>query len=377
MNKDMHLNIISFDIPYPPNYGGVIDVFYKIKSLAELGIKIYLHTFQYKGRKKAKELELICEQVTYYKRNRYKNPFIDGKPYIVKTRKSDLLLVNLKTNNFPILFEGLHTCNYLNNSDLSDRKKIVRMHNIENVYYKHLAKIETNPIKKAFFNYESENLKKYANILTYADKIAAISQEDKKYLSVRYPEKTFCLPVFHQNNELKINDKKGNYALYHGNLAVGENNEAANYLIDKVFNDIDYKLVIAGSKPTKELIEKISYAKNVELRANLNETEMHDTIYNAQMHVLPTFQNTGIKLKLINVLYSGRHIIVNDKMIENTNLQDICVLASNEKEMKQSVMKLINKDFNIEDIKIRKEILYKNFSNKENAKILISKIFDK
>ena len=28
-----NINIVSFDIPYPPNYGGIIDVFYKIKAL--------------------------------------------------------------------------------------------------------------------------------------------------------------------------------------------------------------------------------------------------------------------------------------------------------------------------------------------------------
>ena len=26
------INIISFDVPYPANYGGVIDVFYKIQK---------------------------------------------------------------------------------------------------------------------------------------------------------------------------------------------------------------------------------------------------------------------------------------------------------------------------------------------------------
>jgi hypothetical protein len=375
MNNDLHLNIISFDIPYPPNYGGVIDVFYKIKSLSELGVKIHLHTFQYKGRKKAKILDEVCEEVIYYKRNRYKNPFVDGKPYIVKTRKSGLLLDNLKSNNYPILFEGLHTCNYLNHIDLSNRKKIVRMHNIENVYYKHLAKIENNPIKKAFFNFESENLKKFSEILKYADRIAAISKEDAKYLNVRFPEKTFCLPVFHQNNKIIINEQKGNYALYHGNLSVGENNKAAMYLIDKIFNDIDYKLIIAGSNPTKELSDKILLLKNIELKENLSETEMHDIIFNAQMHVLPTFQNTGIKLKLINVLFSGRHIIVNNKMIENTNIEDTCIIANTENKMKKSILNLINKNFDFENINNRKDILLNTFSNKENAKKLIEEIF--
>ena len=46
---DKHLHIISFDIPYPPNYGGVIDVYYKIRTLHKLGIKIHLHCFEYPG----------------------------------------------------------------------------------------------------------------------------------------------------------------------------------------------------------------------------------------------------------------------------------------------------------------------------------------
>ena len=42
------VNIVSFNIPYPPNYGGVIDVFYKIKALSKEGYEVYLHTFIYK-----------------------------------------------------------------------------------------------------------------------------------------------------------------------------------------------------------------------------------------------------------------------------------------------------------------------------------------
>ncbi len=40
---DLHLHIIAFDIPFPPDYGGVIDVYYKIKTLSEAGVRIHLH----------------------------------------------------------------------------------------------------------------------------------------------------------------------------------------------------------------------------------------------------------------------------------------------------------------------------------------------
>ena len=37
-NKTIH--IIVFDVPYPSDYGGIIDVFYKLKALHQLGVNI-------------------------------------------------------------------------------------------------------------------------------------------------------------------------------------------------------------------------------------------------------------------------------------------------------------------------------------------------
>ena len=76
-----HLHIISFDVPYPANYGGVIDVFYKMKALHEAGIKIHLHCFEY-GRPAAKELESLCEKVYYYKRNMSKLQLFSKLPFV-------------------------------------------------------------------------------------------------------------------------------------------------------------------------------------------------------------------------------------------------------------------------------------------------------
>ena len=45
--SDQHLHIISFTIPYPPNYGGAIDVFFKIKALHSYGVQVHLHCFSY------------------------------------------------------------------------------------------------------------------------------------------------------------------------------------------------------------------------------------------------------------------------------------------------------------------------------------------
>ncbi|MCC6370990.1 MAG: hypothetical protein IT236_08305, partial [Bacteroidia bacterium] len=81
------LNIVSFDIPFPANYGGVIDVYYKIKALNQLGIKIHLHCFNY-GRDESEELAKICETVNYYPRKKFYQAIYSNVPYIVGSRQS-------------------------------------------------------------------------------------------------------------------------------------------------------------------------------------------------------------------------------------------------------------------------------------------------
>src|SRR6187402_2760586 len=110
--EQKHLHIISFDVPFPANYGGVIDVFYKLKALHAQGIKIHLHCFEY-GRAEARSLESICEKVYYYKRSMDKKLLFNPLPFVVITRSSEKLVENLLRDKHPILFEGLHSCFHL------------------------------------------------------------------------------------------------------------------------------------------------------------------------------------------------------------------------------------------------------------------------
>lgn len=175
------LHIVAFDVPLPADYGGVIDIFHKVKSLHEEGVDVVLHCFQY-GRKESAKLKKYCSEVHYYKRNAWKNPFLTSLPYIVCTRNSSELLANLLKDESPILFEGIHTTYFLRHPKLKHRTKVVRMHNIEHEYYRNLEIVETNLLKKYFFKIESDKLKNYEIYLKHANAIAAISKSDAEYL---------------------------------------------------------------------------------------------------------------------------------------------------------------------------------------------------
>lgn len=315
-----NINIISFDVPFPANYGGVIDVFYKLVWLKKMGVKVHLHCFTY-GREASKELEALCEMVYYYPRKTGALSFFSSLPYNVKSRQSTELEKNLLSNDFPILFEVLHTCYLLNDERFKNRKKIYRHSNIEHDYYLQLSKSERNASKRFYLRAEANKLKRFEKIVNYADIILAVNENDAAYFNLNYPKvKTTYLPSFHPNDEVKIKNGKGGYILYNGNLSISENYESALWLINNVFCSVLHKVIIAGLNPPEFLKKSIEGYAHIELIENPSAEKMEELIENAQIHCLHTFQATGLKLKLLNVLFTGRFVICNPKMIVGTHI---------------------------------------------------------
>ena len=104
MNKTLH--IVSFANPLPADYGGAIEVYYKLKALNELGIKIIFHVFLYGKQKKDHRLNQYCYQVYYYKRNNSILKLLSFLPYIVVSRKNKAFLDRVSQDDFPILLKA-------------------------------------------------------------------------------------------------------------------------------------------------------------------------------------------------------------------------------------------------------------------------------
>lgn len=373
--KDPSLHIVSFDIPYPANYGGVIDVFYKLVALKKAGVKIHLHCFEY-GRTHAVILNDLCENVHYYPRKTGLAANFSLTPYIVNSRNSNLLMENLLKDNLPILFEGLHTCFFIDDARLKNRLKIYRESNIEHHYYFHLFKADKNLGRKLFFILEAFKLWIFQRKLQHANLMLTVSQSDTEYLQQRFTlKKVIYLPSFHPNNNFSVLPGKGDYAFYHGKLSVTENFKAAEYLIKQVFAGFTHKLIIAGLEPPNRLIKLIRSHPNVHLVANPDDETMFNLIRCAQVNILITFQPTGLKLKLLNTLYKGRFCLVNPAMVQGTGLESLCESGNSPNELKEKLNQLFEKEFDISEIEKRKEILLKQYSNQSNVGEFIRMVF--
>jgi hypothetical protein len=370
---EKHLHIVSFDVPWPANYGGVIDVFYKLKALSSKGIHIHLHAFEY-GRHKSKELEKHCSTVHYYKRDLSKKNLFTNLPYIVSSRNSVDLAENLLKDHHPILLEGLHSCLLMNDLRFNGRRIIVRTHNIEHEYYYHLAQAETDIFKKYYYHNEARKLKRFESILLRSSHIVAISKKDEQYFSARYDHVVF-VPAFHPHKEVKALVGQGEYVLYHGNLSVAENRTAVKFLIEEVFNDLTIPFIISGLNPPQALVKQIESFPHIQLIPNPSDEELFTLINQAHINISLTFQATGLKLKLLNTLYNGRFCVVNDKMLSGSALDELCILANDAASMKVQLKKLFKRSFSKKEIERRKkklEILYHNGQNVDRLIELIS-----
>ncbi|MFP4024477.1 MAG: hypothetical protein ACLFVR_08105 [Thiohalospira sp.] len=364
------IHIVSFAIPYPPDYGGVIDVFYKIKTLYHNNVEIYLHCFEY-NKAKNDELFKFCKEVYYYHRKKTILDFFSFKPFIVKSRKSKTLLNNLLKNNHPVLLEGIHTTFYLSKLLKTKRKIILRTHNIEYEYYKALAKKETNLFSWFYYFAESIKLKFYERKIVKNVVLAAISPSDYQYFKSINPNTTY-IPAFHSNKNVMTKPGKGKYILFHGNLSVSENITALLFILKNICPYIDFPFIIAGKQPTQKIIKEISKYQNVTLYKNPSEEKMKTLIQDAHIHLLITFQDTGIKLKLINALFGGRFCIANYTMVKNTNFEGLVQLAETPEQFINKINMLIPESFNEDQLNKRKQLLLKNVNNNLNAQKLIT-----
>jgi len=292
-------------------------------------------------------------------------------PFVVATRASEKLVENLLRDKHPILFEGLHCCYHLDGVRLKDRIKIVRSHNIEHDYYSNLEKVEKSFLKKIYFKMEAKKLLRFESVYHKASHIIAISPSDTKALGLKY-KNVHHITAFHPNTTVAISAGIGNFCLYHGNLEVGENNEAALYLVNEIFSKTKESFIIAGRKPSKELELAVALYKNIELKANISTKEIDDLIKAAQINILPTFQATGIKLKLLAALFTGRHCLVNTPMVINTGLENLCSIKDSSKEMIKELNRLFTLPFDEEQKKKRETVLLENFSNTKNIEKLIA-----
>ncbi len=371
---EKHLHIICLTVPYPVDYGGVFDLFYKLPALQQQGVKIHLHCFNY-GRGEQTELNKYCASVQYYARKTGIGGLSLRYPYLVKSRSSEQLAERLLQDDHPIFMEGIHSTYLLHDRRFAQRNCFVRLHNVEHIYYRHLFRNAAASPAMLYYWLESKLLLPYERSIASKATFWTVTEKDAEiYRENGYSSIDF-LPLFLPSWQVSTAEGRGHYCLYHGDLSVNENEKAALWLFEEVFAHLSIPFVIAGKNPPPRLIDKLHEMNNVCVIANPHERDMQDLIAKAHINILPSFNATGIKLKLVNALFNGKHCVVNMATVEGSGLIDTCHICDDAASFRRAVEHLYPEPFPASEIALRQELLTRLFDNAANARQMVQWIW--
>lgn len=370
MKKPLH--VVAFDVPYPPDYGGAIAVFNEIKALHERGERIVLHCFEY-GRGQQDELLKYCDRVFYYKRRLNLFLLLRGVPYIVASRANRQLLKNINNTPGTVLLHGIHCTWFVYNGKW--KNVLVRLHNVEYIYYRQLAFSSRNILKSLYYFTESFLLRRYEKKFAAFASFATLARSDaQKYRLWFGAKKVSYLPPFVNSAQIESLAGRGDYGLYQGNLAVPENERAVFFLLNKVFGKLPFHFIIAGKNPSSAMKRKIAAYANVTLLENLSGQKMQDLIRLAHIHYVHSINTTGIKIKLLDALFTGRFIIANKNAVSGSGLEKLCRVAESVTEYLNISNELFLKDFDSHEIQRRQQVLQEEFDHNKNTEELLKKL---
>ena len=369
----------------PPDYGGVIDVYHKIRALRNAGANVHLHSYACRDRLNPDLTKSPADTTYIYERDMSQLNLLSRHPFIVATRRNSTLLECLTAlpPGSPILFEGKHTTYFLDHPGLKDKLKIVRTHNVEHDYYRQLA-LNSKGIKKRYCRLEARKLAKYEKKLAHADVILAISPQDKEYFSRQFPKTVVeYVPCFYDDSSLSgpvptpLENEARPYMLYHGNLGVAENVEAVNYALDRLMPLTEGKveLKVAGRGGDAGLRRKIEASPNASLIDSPGEEEMARLIGDASVVLLLTNQNTGIKLKLLDTLVKARGtLLATPEMVGDPVVAPLLEVAPTASLQAEAIEKALTLKPDSRTLTKRREILLENFNTVENARRILTLI---
>ncbi|HET7899083.1 MAG TPA: glycosyltransferase family 4 protein, partial [Flavisolibacter sp.] len=224
--------------------------------------------------------------------------------------------------------------------------------------------------KKIYFRRESHLLRRYQTRFNKEVKLACLSETDQRSLEKRYGyHHAFFLPCFLPWQQLKSREGKGDYLLYHGNLTIAENEKAARWLIENLADHLPQTLVIAGKGISKKLQATAARYSTVRLINHPPEDELNALIRDAHIHLLPSFNQTGVKLKLLNAVLNGRFCITNEEGVKGSGISECLHIKNTADEWIATINELWPRPFSPVDMEKRKSVL-DVYNNNRNAHLL-------
>ncbi|MGL5869564.1 glycosyltransferase [Clostridium chrysemydis] len=299
-----------------------------------------------------------------------KFPFQVSLYYSKRNQRKINEIVN-KVNPDIVICDMARTAEYVKNLPNRDIKKILDMDDLLSNRYKGQAKnsilknsilgqyeskvpkivsklLDLSNIKKSALLMEAMLLKKYElNIGKHFEKVIFVSpKECKEYDGIIKEKKSVCITigVDYQYYSEKKGENKEKIICFLGNMYVPHNQDAVEYFMKNIFEDIkkhnnDVKFRIIGK--CSEEYKKSTESEFVEVTGEVDDIRKY--VQECSIAVAPLTYGSGIKTKILETMAMGIPVVTNDIGIEGINIKngyDIFVCNS-----KKEYIDIINKVF--------------------------------
>ena len=341
----MKILILSPEAVYPPNTGGRIVVYNKIKYLKELGHDVILLNVVDSDNELLLQKQKLAEMgIKSYGFNRKKLrtvniikslilPFSVASRTTYSIRKQCSKLVY--NNDIDFIFVEFPQM-LLNVPSEIQCKIILFQHNIEYLTLKSVGMAEKSFVKKIIYYIDSYRLWMYETIQYRKRKFSAIgfvSTEDRTFFDKKLNYNklpTFIMPIGAESH-FNIGNRNNNVIIV-GKMSYAPNVEGVLWFVNNIWNGVvsevpDAVLYIIGKDPVKSICSLAR--ENIVVTGTVETVEKY---YNmASVAVIPLFSGGGVKTKLIEAASYNIPIVCTTSGAKGTKfLRDEHILISDD-----------------------------------------------
>ncbi|MEB3279101.1 MAG: glycosyltransferase [Lyngbya sp.] len=339
----MKMTIVAMEIPYPPIHGGRVDVWRRVKMLAEQGTEIQLVCWS-RETPNPENLKVIHRYVKDFYPIIYHQGLdasihrvfdllsypLEVTSRIVRGEKWKALLDSVRCFQPDVIL-----CDQIHSGWVASRLSkaleipmIVRSHNIEHLHYRYYLQCAKG-YKKLVRLLSLNHLEKYEkSLLKQSLAFYDISKDDLRFWQKQGFNNGYFLPPlieFDTEHEQKgdvplgaINrqNSKSYDVVFLGNLNSENNVEGVTWFVEKVFPILQkqlpsIKVIIAGSNPVPKIIEICSNKEGLDLK--INPPCAMKIYQSGRVLINPIPTGSGVSIKSIDMLAVGQPIVSRPK----------------------------------------------------------------
>ena len=339
----MKMTIVAMEIPYPPIHGGRVDVWRRVKMLAEQGTEIQLVCWS-RETPNPDSLNVIHQYVKDFYPIIYQRGLdacirrvfdlfsypLEVTSRIVRGEKWKRLLDSVGCFQPDVIL-----CDQIHSGWVASRLSkaleipmIVRSHNIEHLHYRYYLQCARG-YQKLVRLLSLNHLEKYEkSLLKQSLAFYDISKDDLQFWQKQGFNNGYFLPPlieFDAEYERKSHGRRGTRNLQNskfydvvflGNLNSENNVEGVTWFVEKVFPILQkqlpsIKVMIAGSNPVSKILEICSNKEGIDLK--INPPCALKIYQSGRVLINPIPTGSGVSIKSIDMLAIGQPIVSRPK----------------------------------------------------------------